>query len=103
MKAIVELPNETRGWIIGKQLGRPATSIGANVWEADGALTESDFVHKISIARKEAIETEYWLQLVLRMNLIPRTVVDLLLCEASEIAKILGSIVRKTQEHIHRG
>ena len=57
LAALAKLPNEARGWIIAKQLGKAATSIGANVWEADAALTDSDFAHKISIARKEASET----------------------------------------------
>jgi len=71
LDAVAKLPNEVRGWIIGKQLGRAATSIGANVWEADAALTDSEFAHKISIARKEACETEYWLDLARTAELLP--------------------------------
>src|SRR3972149_951585 len=67
---VAALPNETRAWIVGKQLGRSGTSVGANVWEADVALTDSDFANKISIARKEASEAQYWLQLATRSRLI---------------------------------
>ena len=98
--AITELPNDSRGWIIAKQLGKAATSIGANVWEADAALTDSDFAHKISIARKEAAETRYWLELTRRAELLPVKTQETLAGEATELVKILGTIVRKTQEHI---
>ena len=100
LTAVAELPNEARGWIIAKQLGRAGSSIGANVWEADAALTDSDFAHKISIARKEASETQYWLQLARRTELMPTDTCTTLMDEATELTKILGTIVRKTQEHI---
>ncbi len=100
MKAIAALPHETRGWIVGKQLGRAATSVGANVWEADAALTDADFAHKISIARKEASETEYWLELAGRCELLPDPIRGRLSEEAIELSKILRTIVRKTQAHM---
>jgi four helix bundle protein len=102
MGAITELPNEARGWIVAKQLGKAATSIGANVWEADAALTEADFTHKISIARKEASETQYWLELARSCELLPVGTYDALLDEAKELTSILATIVRKTQEHLRR-
>lgn len=100
LAAVAELPNKARGWIVAKQLGRAATSMGANVWEADAALTDSDFAHKISIARKEANETQYWLELARRAGLMPVETYTALAEEAAELTKILGTIVRKTQEHI---
>ena len=100
LAAVAELPNEARGWVVAKQLGRAATSIGANVWEADGALTDLDFAHKISVARKEASETEYWLELCKRSELLPAGLHSPLAAEADELAKILATIVRKTQDHI---
>lgn len=102
MLAIADLPNETRGWIIGKQLGRSATSIGANVWEADAALTDSDFASKISIARKEASETRYWLELASRLRMLPSEKLGTLAAEAEELGRVLGAVVRKTQEHVRR-
>ncbi len=103
LAAMRELPNETRGWIVGKQFGRAATSVGANVWEADAALTDSDFAHKISIARKEAHECQYWLELTKRSQLLPANTYERLSKEAEELTRILGTVVRKTQEHIRRG
>ncbi len=98
--AVAELPNDPRGWVIAKQLGKAATSIGANVWEADVALSDSDCAHDISSARKEASETRYWLELARRAGLFPKKTEATLAGEATELAKILGTIVRKTQERI---
>ena len=101
LAAMAQLPNEARGWIVAKQMGRAATSMGANVWEADAALTDLDFAHMISIARKEANETQYWLELARRAGLMPAETYTTLAGEAAELTKNLGTIVRKTQEHIH--
>ena len=49
---------------VGRRVVRSATSIGANVEEADAAESKRDFVHKMSIAHKEARETRYWLRIV---------------------------------------
>lgn len=100
LAAVEELLNEARGWIVGKQFARAATSIGANVWEADAAFTDSDFAHKISIARKEASETHYWLELARCTGLLSAETCAPLV---DELVKVLGTIVRKTQEHIKTG
>jgi four helix bundle protein len=102
LAALADFPSQTQGWIVGKQLGRAATSIGANVWEADAALTDSDFAHKISIARKEASETQYWLELSHGAGLLPDNTYTTLRNEVGELIRILGTIVRKTQEHVRR-
>jgi four helix bundle protein len=102
MDALRELPNEPRGWIVAKQLGRAASSIGANVWEADAAISEADFAHKISIARKESSETRYWLELAKMCELLPLQTCETLTQKNDELLRILGTIVRKTQEHMKR-
>ncbi|MCP4593254.1 MAG: four helix bundle protein [bacterium] len=95
------LPNCTKGWAIGRQLMRSGTSVGANVREADHALTDADFAHKCSIARKEAAETQYWLELSKRAELLSVASLDAALDEADQLTRILGTLVRKTQEHTH--
>ena len=102
LRVVKEMPNETIGWVVGKQLARSATSIGANVWEADAALTESEFANKISIARKEASETLYWLELASRSELIFGEKIAALQSECHELTLVLGTVVRKTQEHIRQ-
>lgn len=56
-----ELLNESKKYILAKQLMRSATSIGANAMEAQNPESKADFIHKIKIAAKEADETQYWL------------------------------------------
>lgn len=56
-----ELLDKQRKYVIGKQLLKSGTSIGANVHEAQNAESKADFIHKIKIATKELEETKYWL------------------------------------------
>lgn len=56
-----EVLEHERKYVIAKQLLRSATSIGANVFEAQNAESKADFIHKMKIAAKEASETLYWL------------------------------------------
>jgi four helix bundle protein len=102
LAAIATMPNEPRAWIVGRQLGRSGTSVGANVWEADVALTDAEFANKISIARKEASEAQYWLELSTRSKLITCELYAELHTEACELGRVLGTIVRKTQQRSRR-
>jgi four helix bundle protein len=81
---------------VGKQLIRSAGSVGANYIEANEALSRKDFLMRAKICRKEAKETCYWLKLITcKDNLEPER--QSLLKESTEIMKIFGSIVIKTQ------
>lgn len=99
--AIVDLlPNNNKGWEIGRQLIRCGTSVGANVREADNALTDADFAHKCSIARKEASETHYWLQLCQSARLLDGADLQKLIRETDEVVRILSTIVQRTQQYL---
>lgn len=82
-------------WVISKQLLRSATSIGANVEEAIAAQSRKDFVHKMSIALKEARETRYWLRLLNESKLVEVNYSEYLL-EIDQIISILVKIVKTT-------
>ena len=56
--------------IVSNQIGRAGTSIGANIHEAQYAHGKADFIAKLQIALKEANETNYWLELLLKTNYI---------------------------------
>lgn len=58
-----ETLEETKKFVIARQLLKSGTSIGANVREAQNAESKADFIHKLKIAAKEADETDYWLTL----------------------------------------
>lgn len=97
LEVIDKLPNNTKGWVLGKQLLRSASSVGANVLEANEALSRADFIHKCSLARKEAAETRYWLALCQRGGLLESQTAQPLMAEADELVRILASIVKKSQ------
>lgn len=63
-------------YVLSKQILRSGTSIGANVEEAIGGVSKSDFKNKLSIAYKEARETHYWLRLLQRTNYIDNKVFE---------------------------
>jgi four helix bundle protein len=88
---------EEREYILSKQLLRSGTSIGANVREASAAQSRKDFLHKMSIASKEARETVYWLELIATTSLSKHDLKPVM-NEAKEISNILTSIVKTTSE-----
>ncbi len=67
---LVKRLKEQRESIISNQIGRSGTSIGANIREAQYAHGRADFIAKMQIALKEASETGYWLELLLKTNYI---------------------------------
>lgn len=89
-----DLPRSISSIEISKQLIRSAGSIGANYLEAEESLSKKDFIMRIKIAKKEARESVYWLQLSL-----PRSQVsaekEYLIDEATQLMKIFGSIIQK--------
>lgn len=93
--AIVRLPKNSVNDVLVKQVVRSGTSIGANYREACEAESGKDFVHKIGISKKESKETEYWLELIIKINSNNTKVVTELLTEVNEFTKIFSSILKK--------
>ncbi len=81
------------GRALGRQLLRSGTSIGANVEEAQGGQSRKDFIHKMSIARKEAYESHYWLRLVLQAGLMPEDRMSDIIDECHQIRRIISAII----------
>ncbi|HMD00170.1 MAG TPA: four helix bundle protein [Ferruginibacter sp.] len=90
---------EHREFVISKQLLRSATSIGANIEEANAAQSKRDFIAKMSIASKEARETKYWLRLLERSQIVKLDYTDYLL-KIEHIINILTKIVKTSQESL---
>ena len=88
---------DQKEFILSKQLLCSGTSIGANVEEAIGAQTKKDFTAKMSIASKEARETNYWLRLLRDSGIVADKNLDNLIGESVELIKILSSIVKTSQ------
>jgi four helix bundle protein len=96
-KLIDSFPRKITLLEYSKQLARACASIGANLEEADGALSKKDFLNKIGIARKEAKETRYWLQLIKQISTNNPADLDPLIKESEEIKLILSSIINNTK------
>jgi four helix bundle protein len=88
------------GWIIGKQFLRAATSIGANVEEAQAGETRADFIHKYGIAQKEARESRYWLSLLAEAAITPKRRLTSLIKEADELYAVITAIIRNAKSRL---
>lgn len=86
------------GRVIGKQLLRSGTSVGANVAEAQSGQSRADFTHKMNLALKEARETIYWLHLITDAELLSAPRLTPILQETEEITKILYTIIQRTKQ-----
>ena len=93
IKLYRQIAKDNVGRVIGKQILRSATSIGANVHEAQGAQSKADFIAKMSIAHKEAYETSYWLRIMKEAELVKSEQLAPLADETNQIVKILSSIL----------
>ncbi|HSH37044.1 four helix bundle protein [Schnuerera sp.] len=82
---------------IAKQLLRSGTSIGANVEEGCSAQSRKDFIHKLSIAQKEAFETRYWLRLLRDSGEIKKEHGNSMIKDCDELISILTSILKTTK------
>lgn len=97
VKAYNHLKENKREFILSKQFLRCGTSIGANIAEANGAISKAEFSAKISIAYKECLETKYWLNLLKDTNYLEQKEFESLINDADELAKILFSILKTTR------
>ncbi len=85
---------------ISSQLIRSGTSIGANIEEALAGQSKNDFIAKMSIASKEARETNYWLRLIIDSEMIEEKLIQPLINESEELIKILTSIVKTSSSKL---
>lgn len=88
------ITNNKKEYILSKQLLRSGTSIGANVTEAQRGQSKADFTAKMSIALKEAYETEYWLRLLYKTEYLNTTEYDSIHKDIAEIISLLISICK---------
>lgn len=89
--------SEYKEFIFSKQIVRCGTSVGANVREAHHAQSDADFLSKLSIASKEADETDYWLNLLHDNGYLSDSQFDSLNADCQRLNKILTSIIKKVK------
>lgn len=90
--------NLNKHFNLSRQLFRSATSIGANVKEAQNAESRADFIHKMKISLKEVEETEYWLELCLNSKNYPNTEEEL--NQLISIRKVLSKIIATSKSNL---
>ncbi|MGN0003794.1 MAG: four helix bundle protein [Sphingobacterium composti] len=82
---------------MSKQLLRSGTAIGALVRESEQVESTADFIHKLSIALKEANKTDYWIELLYQSDYLSQTEYISIKTDITEILKILISIIKSTK------
>ena len=92
------LTSEKKEFVLTKQLLRCGTGIGANITEAQQAQSRADFIAKLSIALKEACETNYWLRLLHATNFLSEAEFHSLVDNCQEIEKMLTSIIKTSKQ-----
>ena len=88
---------EKKEFVLSRQLIRSGTSIGAMVRESEQAESRADFIHKLSIALKEANETDYWLDLLKESNYISDLEYNEVKEDIGEILKLLTKIIKTSK------
>jgi len=95
------LCDEKKEYVLSKQLLRSGTSIGANINEAQAGQSKADFISKMSISSKEARESKYWIDLLVKTDYlnINDQHTKSLVNDIEEIIKLLTSIVKSSKEN----
>lgn len=97
---VIKLCETIKGhYSLVNQLERSATSIGANIREANYAHGKPDFVAKLQISLKECYETEYWIELFVKSDLIDREIAKELYNQCGTIRRILIASINTAKEH----
>lgn len=94
IKLVASLPDTRFSDVIGKQLLRSGTSIGANYRSACRAKSTADFVFKLSIVEEEADESNYWMELLVESALVPPVMLADLIDEANQLVAIIVSSIK---------
>lgn len=91
------LPKSTEAQVLGKQVLRSGTSIGAHYREANRAKSNADFINKLETALQELDETIYWLELIIDAKIFSPKKVEPLLIETKELNAIFTTMVKKVK------
>ena len=97
VKLCTYLQNEKKEYTLSKQLLRSGTSIGANVTESQQAQSRVDFINKLSIALKEAAESDYWIRLLYATKYLSKEEYDSIINDCKELERMLSSIIKTTK------
>jgi four helix bundle protein len=94
IRLVESLPNNRTADVIGKQLLRSATSVGANYRAACRAKSQADFIAKMGIVEEEADESLYWMEMLIESSLVPQARLAELMAEGNEFVAIAVASIR---------
>ncbi len=94
------LQQEQKEYILSRQVVRSGTAIGALIREAQYAQSKADFLHKLTIALKEANETKYWLQLLVESSYITEKMYQSIEPDAEELLKLLIASTKTVKQTV---
>lgn len=97
-----ELVNDKKEFVLSRQVVKSGTAIGALIREAEHAESKADFLHKMNIALKEANETLYWLELLVKSLYLTQEEYEKLNQNCEELVRMLASIVKTTKSKLGR-
>lgn len=97
LKFCRKLPSDPEYRLIRFQLGKSATSLGANYEESQAGSSRADFKNKVRISLREARESNYWLRIIKALNDQPDEALEKLIIESTELKNIFGAIVNNTK------
>lgn len=95
------LQEKKKEFVLSKQVLRSGTAIGALVREAEHAESKADFIHKMTIALKEANETIYWIELLNQAEYMPSQNYESIRSDSEELIKLLVAIVKSSKKGAH--
>ena len=99
IKLYKQLKEVDKEFILSKQILRSGTSIGANARERKNSQSKADFINKLSIALKEADETQYWLELLYESGIINENTFSSLNNDLKEIIAIITSSIKTAKQN----
>lgn len=93
-----KLPKTDEARILGKQVLRSGTSVGANYREASRARSKPEFISTVGICLREADETAYWLEMLVRSGIVSEDKLQSLRAECDELMAIFVTIIKKAKQ-----
>ena len=100
IRLFASLPKRAEAQVLGKQLLRSATSVGANYREANRARSDSEFIAKIGICLQELDESGYWMELLVESAIVPAKTLQDLQDETDQLLAILTTISKNAKKRL---
>lgn len=103
IKLVMGLPRNQAAYVIGRQLMRSGTAVGANFREAQRSRSKSEYAAKMNVALMELEESSYWLELLEEADVSKNPEIRALHSEADELSAIFVTMIRKAREGVAKG